>query len=145
VLGRSPGLKGYHDVTRHPEGREIPGLLLYRWDAPLFFANAARFRDRAMHFVRHADPRARWIVVAAEPITDIDATAAPALKELLDELDANDIVFAFAELKGPVWDQLKQYGLAQRIGESHRFPTIGTAVKAYVRRTGTHWVDPVPD
>jgi MFS superfamily sulfate permease-like transporter len=145
VLGRSPGLKGYHDVTRHPEGREIPGLVLYRWDAPLFFANAARFRDRAMHFVRHADPRARWIVVAAEPITDVDATAATALKELLDELDANDVVFAFAELKGPVWDQLGQYGLAQRIGEDHRFPTIGTAVKAYVRRTGTHWVDPVPD
>ena len=145
VLGRSPGLKGYHDVTRHPEGREIPGLLLYRWDAPLFFANAARFRDRAMHFVRHADPRARWIVVAAEPITDVDTTAATTLKELLDELDASDVVFAFAELKGPVWDQLKQYGLAQRIGEDHRFPTIGTAVKAYVRRTGTHWVDPVPD
>jgi MFS superfamily sulfate permease-like transporter len=119
--------------------------VLYRWDAPLFFANAARFRDRAMHFVRHADPRARWIVVAAEPITDVDATAATALKELLDELDANGIVFAFAELKGPVWDQLKQYGLAQRIGEDHRFPTVGTAVKAYVRGTGTYWVDPVPD
>ncbi len=58
---------------------------------------------------------------------------------------ANDIVFAFAELKGPVWDQLKRYGLAQRIGDDHRFPTIGTAVKAYVHRTGTHWVDPVPD
>ena len=61
--------------------------------------------------------------MAAEPITDVDATAAAALKELLDELDANDVVFAFAELKGPVWDQLKQYGLAQRIGEDHRFPT----------------------
>jgi MFS superfamily sulfate permease-like transporter len=145
VLGRSPGLKGYHDVTRHPEGREIPGLLLYRWDAPLFFANAARFRDRARYFVRRADPRARWIVVAGEPITDIDATAATMLKELLDELEANDIEFAFAGLRGPVWDQLGEYGLAQRIGEDHRFPTIGTAVKAYVRRTNTPWVDPVPD
>ena len=140
-------MKGYHDVTRHPEGREVPGLLLYRWDAPLFFANAARFRDRDdKHFVRHADPRARWIVVAAEPITDVDATAATALKELLDELDANDVVFAFAELKGPVWDQLKQVrARASASAKDHRFPTIGTAVKAYVRRTGTHWVDPVPD
>ena len=74
--------------------------MLYRWDAPLFFANAARFRDRAMHFVARGSA-SPWIVVAAEPITDVDATAATALKELLDELDANHVVFAFAELKGP--------------------------------------------
>jgi high affinity sulfate transporter 1 len=145
VLGRVAGLKGYHDVTRHPEGGQVPGLILYRWDAPLFFANAARFSDRALRHVRHAGPDCRWIVVAAEPITDIDATAAAELRELLDDLDALGVRFAFAELKGPVWDQLVVYGIAERIGERYRFPTLGTAVKAYVEETGTPWVDPNPD
>jgi high affinity sulfate transporter 1 len=145
VLGRVAGMKGYHDVTRHPEGRQIPGLVLYRWDAPLFFANAARFQDRVFRNVRRADPPAKWVVVAAEPITDIDATAARELWDLLDELEARGVRFAFAELKGPVWDQLKIYGIADRIGERYRFPTLGTAVKGYVEETGTPWADPNPD
>ncbi|HKE54195.1 MAG TPA: SulP family inorganic anion transporter, partial [Actinomycetota bacterium] len=102
VLGRVAGLKGYHDVTRHPEGLQIPGLVLYRWDAPLFFANAARFHERVERHVRRAGPECAWVVVAAEPITDIDATAANELSELLDDLDARGVRFAFAELKGPV-------------------------------------------
>jgi MFS superfamily sulfate permease-like transporter len=100
-------MKGYHDITRHPEGLQIPGLVLYRWDAPLFFANAARFRERVFRNVRRAEPDARWVVVAAEPITDIDATAARELSDLLDDLDARGVRFAFAELKGLVWDQLR--------------------------------------
>ena len=145
VLGRVAGLKGYHDVTRHPEGLQIPGLILYRWDAPLFFANAARFHGRVLRHVRRADPSCRWVIVAAEPITDIDTTAANELRELLDDLDALGVRFAFAELKGPVWDQLRTYAIAERIGERYRYPTIGTAVKAYVEETGTRWVDPNPD
>jgi high affinity sulfate transporter 1 len=145
VLGRVAGLKGYHDVTRHPEGLQIPGLVLYRWDAPLFFANAARFHERVERHVRRAGPECAWVVVAAEPITDIDATAANELSELLDDLDARGVRFAFAELKGPVWDQLVAYGIADRIGDRFRFPTLGTAVKAYVQETGTPWVDPNPD
>jgi len=145
VLGRVAGLKGYHDVTRHPEGLQIPGLILYRWDAPLFFANAARFRERVFRQVRRAGPGTRWVVVAGEPITDVDATAAHELSELLDDLDVRGVRFAFAELKGPVWDRLGAYGLAARIGERYRFPTLGTAVKAYVEETGTPWVDPNPD
>ena len=145
VLGRVEGLKGYHDITRHPEGLQVPGLVLYRWDAPLFFANAARFHERALRHVRRAGPGCRWVVVAAEPITDVDATAASELRELLDDLDARHVRFAFAELKGPVWDQLEVYGIAERIGERYRFPTLGTAVKAYVEETGTPWVDPNPD
>jgi MFS superfamily sulfate permease-like transporter len=145
VLGRVEGMKGYHDVTRHPEGLQVPGLILYRWDAPLFFANAARFGERALRQVRRAGPECRWIVVSAEPITDVDATAANELRELLDDLDARGVRFAFAELKGPVWDQLVAYGIADRIGERYRFPTLGTAVKAYVEETGTPWVDPNPD
>src|SRR5262245_4761685 len=107
VLGRVKGLKGYHDVTRHPEGLQIPGLILYRWDAPLFFANAARFRERVFRHVRRAGPECRWVVVAGEPITDVDATAVRALSDLLDDLDGRGVRFAFAELKGPVWDQLE--------------------------------------
>ncbi len=146
VLGRVAGMKGYHDITRHPEGLQIPGLVLYRWDAPLFFANAARFRERVLRNVRRAEPPARWVVVAAEPITDIDATAARELSDLLDDLHARGVRFAFAELKGPVWDQLKVYGgIADRIGEGYRFPTIGTAVKGYLEQTGSAWVDPNPD
>jgi MFS superfamily sulfate permease-like transporter len=145
VLGRVAGLKGYHDVTRHPEGLQIPGLILFRWDAPLFFANAARFHERVERHVRRGGPDIRWIVVAGEPITDVDATAANELRELLDDLDARGVRFALAELKGPVWDQLVAYGIAERIGDRYRFPTLGTAVKAYVKETGTPWVDPNPD
>jgi high affinity sulfate transporter 1 len=145
VLGRVEGLKGYHDVARHPEGVLVPGLVLYRWDAPLFFANAARFHERVLRNVRHGGPDVRWVVVAGEPITDVDSTAVRELSELLDDLEARGVRFAFAELKGPVWDQLKVYGIADRIGERYRFPTLGTAVKGYVRETGTPWVDPNPD
>jgi high affinity sulfate transporter 1 len=145
ILVRVPGLKGYHDVARHPEGLWIPGLLLYRWDAPLFFANAARFRERVLRAVRSAEIPTRWVVVAAEPITDVDSTAVRTLADLLDDLDARGLRFAFAELKGPVWDQLKVYGLAERIGEAYRFPTLVTAVRRYVEETGAPWVDPNPD
>jgi high affinity sulfate transporter 1 len=145
VLGRVQGLKGYHDVTRHPEGLQVPGLILYRWDAPLFFANAARFRERVSRQVRRAGPDTKWVVVAGEPITDVDTTAASELSELLDYLDARGVRFALAELKDPVWDGLEAYGLAARIGERYRFPTLGTAVRAYVEETGTPWVDPNPD
>jgi high affinity sulfate transporter 1 len=145
VLGRAPGLKGYHDITRHPEGLQVPGLLLYRWDAPLFFANAGRFQQRLLRALRRREPPATWVVVAAEPITDVDATAATTLADLLDDLAERGVQLAFAELKGPVWDELKIYGLAERIGEEYRFPTIGTAVKAYVQATDTEWSDPVPD
>ena len=102
-------------------------------------------QERVLRQVRRGGPELRWIVVAAEPITDVDSTAATELRELLDDLDARGVRFAFAELKGPVWDQLVVYGLADRIGDRYRFPTIGTAVRAYVEETGTPWVDPNPD
>lgn len=69
VMGRAPGVKGYHDITRYTAARQVPGLLLYRWDAPLFFANADQFRERILDWVEHTEPRVRWVVVAAEPIT----------------------------------------------------------------------------
>jgi high affinity sulfate transporter 1 len=141
VLGREDQLKGYHDIDRHPSARLIPGLLLYRFDAPLFFANAGYFRRRVRRLVAEATQPVRWVVVAAEPITDVDTSAADLLRELLDELDQAGVTLAFAELKGPVKDRLQRYGLFEAIGADRFFPTVGTAVDGYVEVTGTTWVD----
>jgi high affinity sulfate transporter 1 len=141
TLVRVDELKGYHDVERHPEGRSISGLLLYRFDAPLFFANASFFRREVREHIAGAPEPIAWVIVAAEPITDVDTTAADMLGELLDELEAAHITLAFAEMKGPVKDRLRAYGLYDRIGDERFFPTIGTAVKGYVRATDTEWVD----
>lgn len=141
TLVRVDELKGYHDLERHPEGRTIPGLLLYRFDAPLFFANASYFRREVRAHLASADEPVSWVVVAAEPITDVDTTAADMLDELLDELEAASITLAFAEMKGPVKDRLRDYGLYERLGDERFFPTIGTAVDGYVGSSGIGWVD----
>lgn len=140
ILGRAPGVKGYHDVTRYPDAAQVPGLLLFRWDAPLFFANADGFRERLLGALEAAGG-ARWVVVAAEPITDVDTTAAEMLEELDRELGLRGAELAFAELKDPVRDRLVRYGLQERLGREFFFPTIGVAVKAYLARTGTVWSD----
>ena len=139
MLGRVDNLKGYHDTERYPDARHIPGLVLYRFDAPLFFANADYFRERVRALARAGD--VRWIVVAAEPITDIDATAGETLGALNDELDADGIEFAFAELKDPVRDRLRRYGIETAIGPDRFFPTLGVAVAAYLHHTGVDWLD----
>jgi high affinity sulfate transporter 1 len=141
VLGREDELKGYHDLDRHPDGRQVPGLLLYRFDAPLFFANAGVFRRRVRGLLAAARPPARWVVVAAEPITDVDTTAAAVLGELLAELRQQGVTLAFAELKGPVKDRLRRYGLYDQIGPDRFYPTVGTAVNGYLEATGVEWVD----
>jgi high affinity sulfate transporter 1 len=140
VLGRVDDLKGYHDLDRFPRARTIPGLVIYRFDAPLFFANAANFRRRALGLIR-AQEGVRWILVAAEPMTDVDVTAGTVLRDLLDELDEAGVELAFAEMKDPVKDRLRRYGLYDRIGADRFFPTLGTAVDAYVRGSGIDWVD----
>ncbi len=139
VLGRVDGIKGYHDTERHPEARRIPGLTLFRFDAPLFFANADVFRERVRELAR--EPGVTWIVVAAEPITDVDTTAAVMLRDLNAELDAAGIEFAFTELKGPVRDRLIRYGIHDEIGRHRFWPTVGAAVSAFVEETGSDWVD----
>ena len=141
TLVRVDELKGYHDADRHPEGRSIPGLLLYRFDAPLFFANASFFRREVREHLAAAAEPITWVVVAAGPITDVDTTAADMLAELLDELDAAGITLAFAEMKGPGKDRLRAFGLYERIGDDRFFPTIGTAVNGYIEASGTEWVD----
>lgn len=141
ILGRAQGVKGYHDTTRYPRARQIPGLLLFRWDAPLFFANADSFRERVVAIVAEASPPIRWVVVAAEPITDVDTTAADMLQELDKELGTYGAELAFAELKDPVKDRLERYGLHSKIGHSFFFPTLGVAVKEYVARNDVTWID----
>jgi MFS superfamily sulfate permease-like transporter len=141
ILGRINGVKGYHDVERHHDAARIEGLIIYRFDSPLFFANAEHFERRVARAVRHAPWPVRWVVIAAEPITDIDTTAADALIEILEEFETRDIRLVFAELKGPVKDRLRAYGLYDRIGDDYIFPTIGSATSAYVHETGVDWVD----
>jgi MFS superfamily sulfate permease-like transporter len=132
VLGRVDDVRGYHDVTRHPEAQLIPGLVLFRWDAPLFFANAELFHDRVLDAVASSPTPVRWLVVTAEPVTSVDVTAADALSELDEELHNAGIELCFAEMKDPVKDKLKRFGLFDRFGEKTFFATIEEAVGAYL-------------
>jgi high affinity sulfate transporter 1 len=141
VLGRVDGMKGYHDIIRHPEARRIPGLILFRWDAPLFFANAEMFREHILRAVSDAPNPVKWVVVAAEPITDVDITAADVLTELDAELHRAGIDILFAEMKGPVKDCLKRYGLFSKLGVDNFFTTIGQAVDEYLLKHHVVWQD----
>ena len=137
-LGRAEGLEGYHDVHTHPEAQHLPGLVIYRFDAPLFFANATTFRDEVRRMAR-ADPPPTWIVIAAEPVTDVDTTASDMLEELDEMLNAQGISLVFAELKDPVRRKIERYGLTRTIDPRHFFPTVGTAVAAFRAQTGAQW------
>jgi high affinity sulfate transporter 1 len=141
VLGRADGVKGYHDITRYPDARRIPGLVLFRWDAPLFFANAEFFKERVLNAVAKSPTPVRWVVVAAEPVTSVDVTACDTVAELDAALHARGIEFCFAELKDPVKDKLKRFGLFEQLGESYFFPTIGAAVSRYLEISGVEWED----
>lgn len=132
VLGHVDGLKSYHDISRHPEARRIPGLVLFRWNAPLFFANAETFREQVLRAVADAPTPTRWVVVTAEPITDVDVTAADVLADLDKSLHQAGMDLLFAEMKGPVKDMLKRYGLFTRLGVENFFPTIEQAVERYL-------------
>jgi MFS superfamily sulfate permease-like transporter len=132
VLGHVDGLKSYHDISRHPEARRIPGLVLFRWNAPLFFANAETFSEQLLRAVADAPTPTRWVVVTAEPITDVDVTAADVLAGLDHSLHQAGMDLFFAEMKGPVKDMLKRYGLFNRLGVENFFPTIEQAVERYL-------------
>jgi len=138
VLGRVEGLAGYHDTRSYPGASQLPGLVIYRFDAPLLFANAKRFRDEVSGLAA-ADPPPRWIVIAAEPVTDVDTTAADVLEELDEALNSRGISLIFAELKDPVRAKIERYGLTRTIDPRHFFPTIGAAVAAFREETGAEW------
>jgi len=140
VLGRVDSVKGYHDITRYPQARLIPGLVMLRWDAPLFFANAELFHDRVLQAIASSPTPVRWLVVAAEPVTSVDVTAADVLGELDDALRAANIKLCFAEMKDPVKDKLKRFGLFTRF-ENAFFATLGEAVNTYLEVNPVEWVD----
>ncbi len=139
VLGDPEGVPGYHDIERYPDAKQIPGLLIIRWDAPLFFANANIFRKRVRDLIAASDPKPLWVLVAAEPVSDIDVTAADVLVDLDLELNAEGIHLVFAEVKDPVKDKILAYGLLDTIDSRHFYPTIKRAVKDF--KTITESVD----
>jgi len=133
VLGKPEGVDGYHDMARYPAARQIPGLVLFRWDAPLFFANAELFNQRIQDAIATSPTPVKRVVVAAAPITSVDVTSADALADLDETLKAGQVELWFAELKDPVKDKLKRFGLFGRLGEDRFSPTIEAAVSNYLR------------
>jgi high affinity sulfate transporter 1 len=139
VLGRVNGLRGYHDVKYHPDARRIPGLVLFRWDAPLFFANAELFHQRLLEAVAQSPTPVRRIIVAAEPVTSIDVTSADMLDELDQQLRTSEIELRFAEMKSPVQDKLKRFELFERFARPNFYPTLGAAIDAYLVEHSVDW------
>ncbi|NUP73375.1 MAG: SulP family inorganic anion transporter, partial [Sinomonas sp.] len=129
-LGDRADVPGYHDISRHPEAERVPGLILARFDAPLFFANGAVFREFVRGIVEETGRRVTHVVIAAEPITGIDTTALDVVTLLDDWLAAHGIELVFAELKGPVKDRLLRFGTRGRFGPDHFYPTVSAAVRA---------------
>jgi len=134
VLGFVPEMAGMHDVDDYPQATTEPGLVVYRYDAPLCFANAEDFRQRALVALRSADPPARWFVLDVEAVVEIDVTAADAVRALCDELDQAGVVVALARVKQDLLVVLRRAGLVDRIGEHRIFPTLPTAVAAFRER-----------
>ncbi|WP_319454725.1 MULTISPECIES: sulfate permease [unclassified Mycobacterium] len=134
VLGLVPDVAGMHDLDDYPDARPVPGLVVYRYDAPLFFANAEDFRERAMAAVAEnpeGEPPIEWFVLNAEANVEVDLTAVDALDQLRQDLEARGIVFAMARVKQDLRDQLDAAGLVEKIGENRIFMTLPTAVEAF--------------
>jgi MFS superfamily sulfate permease-like transporter len=139
VLGRVEGIRGYHDITRYPEARRVPGLVLFRWGAPLFFANAELFHQRVLEAIEQSPAPVRRIIITAEPVTDIDVTSADMLAELEHHLTEAGIELRCAEMKDPVKDKLRRFELYERFGAEKFYPTIGAAVDAYLEEHAIDW------
>jgi MFS superfamily sulfate permease-like transporter len=131
VLGHVHDLDGYHDIAREGGAESIPGLLVYRFDAPPFFVNAEYLRRRVLELVEAADGL-HWVVLNAEAWMFVDATAIDMLSELQSELASRGITLVFARVKGRQRDIFMQTGLTAQVGADHFFPTVRTAVTAYV-------------
>ena len=128
VLGEVDGLDGWHSITVYRDASEIPNIVVYRWEAPLFFANAGQFRQQIRKLVRERDPA--WVVIQCEAITDIDVTAAEMLERLDLELNDKGIHMAFAEMRVRLQDLTLRYGLFETLDRNNFYPTIETAIAA---------------
>ena len=139
VLGRVDGIRGYHDIKRYPNARLVPGLVLFRWDAPLFFANAELFQERILEAIGNSPTPVKRIIVAAEPVTSVDVTSADVIAELQRTLRAAQIELHLAEMKDPVKDKLKRFELIDLLGTNIFHPTLGAAVDAYLEQHAVDW------
>jgi high affinity sulfate transporter 1 len=149
ILGQVEGIPGFHDVSSYPEAEQLEGAVIFRFDAPLIFANTRTFREQLQQ-IAEDEPTPTWIIVAAEPITDVDTTAADMLHEVDEWLNARGISLVIAEMKDPVRRKVNRYELTRTIDPAHFFPTIGAATKAFRDETGADWLTPptqpaVPD
>jgi high affinity sulfate transporter 1 len=148
VLGTVPGLAGLHDIDDYPQATTVPGLVVYRYDAPLCFANADDLRTRLLASVDEEAAPVEWVVLNMEANVEIDLTATDMLEELRQELGMRGIVLALARVKQDLARYLERTGLAARIGRDHIFPTLPTAVRAFDERPATEPVTrpdgPVP-
>ena len=132
VLGYIPGMAGMHDVADYASGRQVPGLVVYRYDSPLFFANAENFKARALASVDRAEQPVEWFLLNAEANVEIDLTAVDTLEELRRTLADRGIVFAMARVKEELRELLVSGGFVEKVGEQRIFPTLPTAVDAYL-------------
>jgi sulfate permease, SulP family len=131
IQGLVPGLAGMHDVDDYPDARIIPGLVVYRYDAPLCFANAEDFRRRALAAADRQESPVRWFVLNVEANVEVDFTALEAMDAVREEITARGGVFALARVKQDLLARLQAFGLAEKIGPQLLFPTLPTAVDAY--------------
>jgi high affinity sulfate transporter 1 len=122
VLGRVEDIGGWHDVERYPEARQLPGIVVYRWEAPLFFANCSSFRTQVRRIVRSRD--VSWVMIHCEAITDIDVSAAEMLEQLDQELNAQDVHMAFAEMRTRLQELVQRYGLFETLDRDRFYPTL---------------------
>jgi SulP family sulfate permease len=139
VLGIVPGMAGMHDVDDYPSARVVPGLMIYRYDSPLFFANAEDFRLRALRSVDEAAVPVRWFVLNAEAISEVDITAADALEELRKELDRRGIEVGIARRKEELREELSGTAFLRQVPSDRMFATLPTTVEAY-----REWADGSP-
>ena len=137
-LGKVAGVPGLHDTERYPNAQYLPGIVVYRFDAPLIFANARMFGE-AMRAIAQEQPEPRWIVIAAAPITDVDTTASDMLHDLDLWLNERGTSLVFAEMKDPVREKVDRYELTDTIDPAHFFPTLDAALDEYARQTGETW------
>ena len=127
ILGKVTGGEGWHDIDTYPDAEQIPGVVVYRWEAPLFFANAGTFREQIRKIVRERHPR--WVVLQCEAITDVDVTAAEMLEQLDNELNAAGTHVAFAEMRTRLQELTLRYGLLETLDHEHFYPTLDAALE----------------
>jgi high affinity sulfate transporter 1 len=134
VLGRTGPAAEWHNIERYPEARQVPGVLVYRWEAPLFFANCSSFRTQLRRAMASQHPS--WVVIQCEAVTDIDVSAAQMLEQLDRELNARGVHLAFVELRSRLQTLLRNYESFDQIDQQHIYPSLDAALLA-IQEEGT--------